>query len=210
MDESTSWEIIEWSEVREEAAKKMLASEATMIDEEKRGTFLDPSSIHVLISFQKSMKRRQHQCGKLFIRKTSKTSLKIELTLGKGGHVLMMTTVTMTKDLVFISRRKEYPELGGPNSPTLWNPNERVTVLEVGCGVGNSVWPLLELNPDKFFYAFDCSASAINIVKVIKSSLSSSSTSSSLSLTLLITNRVIHNTTQTRHVALSMTFAVDQ
>lgn len=67
-----------------------------------------------------------------------------------------------------LSNRKEYPELSGDANTSQSVPGEksnRVTVLEVGCGVGNSIWPLMQLNPDKFFYAFDCSPAAIDLVK---------------------------------------------
>ena len=39
-------------------------------------------------------------------------------------------------------------------------------VIEVGCGVGNTFFPLLEVNPHVFVYAFDFAASAIDIIKV--------------------------------------------
>lgn len=37
--------------------------------------------------------------------------------------------------------------------------------LEVGCGVGNTVFPLLETNPKLFFYALDFSPHAISLLK---------------------------------------------
>jgi methyltransferase-like protein 6 len=46
---------------------------------------------------------------------------------------------------------------------TEWNL--KPLVLEMGCGVGNSLFPLMANNPDKYFYAFDCSPTAIEIVK---------------------------------------------
>uniref|UniRef100_A0A6B2LST4 Methyltransferase type 12 domain-containing protein n=1 Tax=Arcella intermedia TaxID=1963864 RepID=A0A6B2LST4_9EUKA len=55
------------------------------------------------------------------------------------------------KDRSYIS--KEISELSGVGSIPGTNP----VVLEAGCGVGNSLIPLLRINTDKFFYAFDCS-----------------------------------------------------
>lgn len=37
--------------------------------------------------------------------------------------------------------------------------------LEVGCGVGNTVFPLLETNPHLFFYAIDFAAHAVDLLK---------------------------------------------
>jgi methyltransferase-like protein 6 len=39
-------------------------------------------------------------------------------------------------------------------------------VVELGCGVGNTVFPLLKENPHLFFYALDFAPSAIELVKV--------------------------------------------
>eukprot|EP01126_Amoeba_proteus_P061563 TRINITY_DN8279_c0_g1_i2.p1 TRINITY_DN8279_c0_g1~~TRINITY_DN8279_c0_g1_i2.p1 ORF type:complete len:179 (-),score=24.67 TRINITY_DN8279_c0_g1_i2:768-1304(-) len=42
-------------------------------------------------------------------------------------------------------------------------------VMDVGCGVGNTLYPLLTTNLDKRFWAFDCSQSAIeNLVLLEK------------------------------------------
>ncbi|KAJ2727155.1 hypothetical protein GGI07_000039 [Coemansia sp. Benny D115] len=38
-------------------------------------------------------------------------------------------------------------------------------LLEIGCGVGNFVWPIIERNPDIFVYACDFSPRAVGFVK---------------------------------------------
>ena len=43
---------------------------------------------------------------------------------------------------------------------------ERRVILEVGCGVGNFLFPVLEELPNVFFYACDFSPRAIDLVKV--------------------------------------------
>ncbi|KAJ3240446.1 hypothetical protein HDU78_002295 [Chytriomyces hyalinus] len=55
---------------------------------------------------------------------------------------------------------REFPEL--VESET-WATGARL--LEVGCGVGNFVWPLLEQNKAMFIYACDFSTRAVNFVK---------------------------------------------
>jgi len=37
-------------------------------------------------------------------------------------------------------------------------------LLEVGCGVGNAVFPLIEINPRLHAHAFDCASSAVDLV----------------------------------------------
>ena len=39
------------------------------------------------------------------------------------------------------------------------------TILELGCGVGNSAYPLLRANPDMFVHACDCSPTAIDALR---------------------------------------------
>lgn len=48
-----------------------------------------------------------------------------------------------------------------------------IRALEVGCGVGNTVFPLLEANPDLFFYALDFAPHAIQLLKEHKFYISS-------------------------------------
>lgn len=47
-----------------------------------------------------------------------------------------------------------------------WLPEGKTAaVMEVGCGVGNTMFPLMELNPRKYFIGFDCSPHAITNFK---------------------------------------------
>jgi len=55
---------------------------------------------------------------------------------------------------------REFPHLATRSSDL-----EKINMMEVGCGVGNTVFPLLEENPDLFIYAFDFSPKAIELVK---------------------------------------------
>jgi SAM-dependent methyltransferase len=40
-----------------------------------------------------------------------------------------------------------------------------ILVLQVGCGVGNTVFPLLEVNPDAYVYACDFASTAVGHVR---------------------------------------------
>ncbi|PVV05311.1 hypothetical protein BB560_000173 [Smittium megazygosporum] len=47
----------------------------------------------------------------------------------------------------------------------LVDSNQKKVILEIGCGVGNFIWPLLEKNPEAFIYACDFSPRAVEFVK---------------------------------------------
>lgn len=49
--------------------------------------------------------------------------------------------------------------------PTLFASATQPRLLEVGCGVGNAFFPLLDLIPSLFVYALDCSKNAIQVVQ---------------------------------------------
>ncbi|XP_071811838.1 tRNA N(3)-cytidine methyltransferase METTL6-like [Apostichopus japonicus] len=66
------------------------------------------------------------------------------------------------KDRHWISR--EFAELLSGASEKV-EPSERLTLLEVGCGVGNLVFPILKENPLLFAYACDFSPRAVQFVK---------------------------------------------
>ncbi len=58
----------------------------------------------------------------------------------------------------------EFPELlEHSDAPT--DGNHRLQLLEVGCGVGNAITPLLELNANLYVHAFDFARSAIAILQ---------------------------------------------
>lgn len=62
---------------------------------------------------------------------------------------------------------QEFPELNPGDANTLSaKPNEPLFLLEVGCGVGNALYPLLEFNPNLHVIAVDFAASAVNLTKV--------------------------------------------
>jgi len=64
----------------------------------------------------------------------------------------------------------EFAELQASSSSTKTPSDSSSTpimlrALEVGCGVGNTVFPLLESNPNLYFYALDFSPHAIGLLK---------------------------------------------
>lgn len=59
----------------------------------------------------------------------------------------------------------EFPELVPESADQLEQPRPQKTILELGCGVGNTVFPLLEMDPSLFVYCCDFSAKAIELVK---------------------------------------------
>lgn len=50
---------------------------------------------------------------------------------------------------------------------------KKFTMLEAGCGVGNAIFPLLELFSNIFVYACDFSPRAVDLLKVNDSPLGS-------------------------------------
>jgi methyltransferase-like protein 6 len=47
----------------------------------------------------------------------------------------------------------------------MFDRQHAVFLLQVGCGVGNSIYPLLDINPQLRVYACDFSATAVQIVQ---------------------------------------------
>eukprot|EP01125_Pyxidicula_operculata_P004418 TRINITY_DN1677_c0_g1_i7.p2 TRINITY_DN1677_c0_g1~~TRINITY_DN1677_c0_g1_i7.p2 ORF type:complete len:177 (+),score=33.17 TRINITY_DN1677_c0_g1_i7:827-1357(+) len=126
IDTSTTWELVEWDQAREEAARKMLENETSSISDEVKEKYEDEAAA---------------QWDAFYTRNKQK----------------------FFKNRSYIS--KEYKDLSGDGSYKTKDGSQPV-VLEIGCGVGNTLFPLLELNKDKYFHVFDCSQSAIEILKV--------------------------------------------
>jgi methyltransferase-like protein 6 len=59
---------------------------------------------------------------------------------------------------------REFEELKSPQS-TASSSDGKIRLLEIGCGVGNFIWPLLENNPNIFIYGCDLSKRAIDLVR---------------------------------------------
>ena len=57
-----------------------------------------------------------------------------------------------------------FPDLAPPPEPDAQASDEPLRLLEVGCGVGNAIFPLLEINPRLHVTAFDCAVSAVRLV----------------------------------------------
>lgn len=72
------------------------------------------------------------------------------------------------KDRHWLTR--EFPELLQASSEVICAEDARkepLVLLEAGCGVGNTVFPLLEENQQLYIYACDFSTKAIEIMKVL-------------------------------------------
>jgi methyltransferase-like protein 6 len=67
-------------------------------------------------------------------------------------------TTHFFKDRHWIVR--EFPELNGTSVD-----QSTKSVLDIGCGVGNTMFPVLEVNPNLFFWAIDFSPRAISLLK---------------------------------------------
>lgn len=81
--------------------------------------------------------------------------------------------VRHSRNIFFKERRyltKEFPELGVAD--------KSLTVLEIGCGTGSSVVPILKANKEAVVYACDCSAAALKKAVEVVSTLGEPSRSS--------------------------------
>jgi 2-polyprenyl-3-methyl-5-hydroxy-6-metoxy-1,4-benzoquinol methylase len=73
-------------------------------------------------------------------------------------------TTKFFKNRYWIGR--EFNELSFNSNEQSSELNSKKIVLELGCGVGNFIFPVLESNPLLFIYACDFSKRAIEFVKV--------------------------------------------
>lgn len=80
-----------------------------------------------------------------------------EVIDGQSGHweeFYRRNKEKFFKDRNYMSR--DYPELQ--------DVPEVACVMEGGCGAGNSIWPLAKAHPNWTFQAFDCAATAVDLV----------------------------------------------
>lgn len=69
------------------------------------------------------------------------------------------------KDKFFKDRRWLQHEIGSIIARDIKSQQQPIRILEVGCGVGNSIYPLLGVRTDIHFTAFDFSPTAISLLQ---------------------------------------------
>ncbi|ELP88531.1 hypothetical protein EIN_344910 [Entamoeba invadens IP1] len=65
----------------------------------------------------------------------------------------------------FIASSKERNWMCREFKEIVYDPRDTIDVFEIGCGLGNSMVPLLRVNPSLKFYACDIAQSAVEVVK---------------------------------------------
>eukprot|EP00743_Colponemidia_sp_Colp-15_P005175 GILK01005569.1.p1 GENE.GILK01005569.1~~GILK01005569.1.p1 ORF type:complete len:316 (+),score=56.90 GILK01005569.1:43-948(+) len=74
-------------------------------------------------------------------------------------------TTNFFKDRHYLDREFQELSADGVLDDVKPENTDKKILIEVGCGVGNTVFPLLELNPNLFVFALDFSPRAIEFVK---------------------------------------------
>lgn len=65
----------------------------------------------------------------------------------------------------FVASSKERNWMCREFKEIVYDPRDDIDVFEIGCGVGNSMVPLLRVNPSMRFYACDIAPKAVELVK---------------------------------------------
>ncbi|XP_076052970.1 tRNA N(3)-cytidine methyltransferase METTL6 [Oratosquilla oratoria] len=115
----------------------------------------DVLNSHVKVLSPEEEEKLQKQDSRGLVSEFSRNKLEVEA--GKNWDKFYKRNETrFFKDRHWTTR--EFEELTG-------DPKCRRTLLEVGCGVGNFVYPLIEDGVNMFFYVCDFSPRAIQLVK---------------------------------------------
>jgi 2-polyprenyl-3-methyl-5-hydroxy-6-metoxy-1,4-benzoquinol methylase len=92
------------------------------------------------------------------------TSIKEAVRQDQAGEALSSPDTGAPTSLNGVNEAMQNERLSNGVSPLA----AKTVLLEVGCGAGNTVYPLLEENPAAFVYACDFSPRAVDLVKVSK------------------------------------------
>ncbi|EGC30182.1 hypothetical protein DICPUDRAFT_83855 [Dictyostelium purpureum] len=186
----TSWDDVDWDTVREQTAKMMVEKETEKLSENDR----DHHETNAMDYWDKFYKKNNDKFFKdrnyLHLEFPELNPLKLTrdqtfLFFDEGENTtkeepLYQDQRDLEKQQRFEKERREkIAALGDPVAiKEGWNKcikeltvdkngNEinKLQVLEIGCGTGATVYPLLKLNPEKYFNVFDFSPHAVNLVK---------------------------------------------
>eukprot|EP01132_Coremiostelium_polycephalum_P008391 gene8391-10307_t len=176
----TSWEDVDWDHVREKTAEMLLASETEVFTDEVKNQY----ETNAMDYWDKFYKRNQSKFFK------DRTYLHLEypelnpLSINREQTTLYFNYINhqnnnqdTNNNEIGVETDQQQDNKFNINQVTedmkWWLDikesygieNCASKVLEIGCGTGSSVWPMLKLNPEKYFYAFDFSPHAVQLVK---------------------------------------------
>eukprot|EP01102_Stenamoeba_stenopodia_P005868 TRINITY_DN16581_c0_g1_i1.p1 TRINITY_DN16581_c0_g1~~TRINITY_DN16581_c0_g1_i1.p1 ORF type:complete len:475 (-),score=159.17 TRINITY_DN16581_c0_g1_i1:879-2273(-) len=153
-----TWKLVSWDDMRADAAKRLLQAEGE-------------HSMMPLTEIEK-LEKEANEKWEVFYQKNKDRFFKSRRYLQLEFPELLPENPTPD-----LTQRKHAPpgvaRFGASSSktavtlptPTSDNSSPKKNILEVGCGAGNTLFPIMQINPFNQYYAFDFSPSAVELVK---------------------------------------------